>query len=99
MNKRGYFVYILSSNSGTLYTGVTNDIQRRMHEHRFGAGSTFTQKYKTYRLVYYEEFKYVNDAIAREKQIKGWLREKKRALIKEFNPTWTDLASDWFSED
>ena len=80
-----------------MYTGVTNSLERRVWEHKSGKLSGFTKRYKVDRLVYYEEFDYINDAILREKQIKGLLRKKKRAMIKEFNPEWKDLAEDWFS--
>jgi|SRR3990172_3616803 len=90
-----YFVYILVSKSGTLYTGVTNDIHRRVQEHKSGKGG-FSSKYNINRLVYYEEFQYIEDAIVREKQIKSWRRDKKRDLIKEVNSKWTDLSDGWF---
>jgi putative endonuclease len=79
-----------------MYTGVTNDIERRVQEHKLGKIPGFTQKYKVNRLVYYEEFSSIYEAIAREKAIKGLLREKKRSLIKADNPTWADLSEDWF---
>ena len=91
-----YYVYILSSRSRTLYTGVTNNLARRISEHRQGLIPSFTKRYWIDRLVYYEPYQDVRAAIAREKQIKGWLRTKKVALIKERNPTWDDLAADWF---
>jgi len=90
-----YYVYILTNHSGTLYTGVTNNLERRLDEHRRGIGSKFTAKYNIKRLVYYEVYKYVRVAIAREKQIKGWRREKKVALIEEMNPGWKDLSAEW----
>jgi putative endonuclease len=94
--QKSYYVYILSSKSGTMYTGVTNDIERRMMEHKSGANDGFTRRYKIDSLVHYEEFEFVEDAIAREKEIKGWLREKKRVLIKANNPEWEDLAEGWY---
>ena len=90
-----YYVYILTNHSGTLYTGVTNNLERRLDEHRRGIGSKFTAKYNIKRLVYYEVYKYVRVAIAREKQIKGWRREKKVALIEDMNPGWKDLSAEW----
>ena len=84
------WVYILTNRSGTLYTGVTNDVTRRLGEHKTGTG--FAARYDTDRLVYVEEHTRPADAIAREKQIKGWRREKKVALINAANPRWHDLA-------
>ena len=90
-----YFVYILSSKSRRIYTGVTGDLFRRVMQHKGGAIRGFTQHYKINRLVFYQEFQYVRDAISRETTIKGWLRTKKVALIERENPTWDDLADDW----
>jgi putative endonuclease len=88
----GYYVYILTNRpSGTLYTGVTNQIERRVYEHRCGVGSAFTSKYRLTRLVYVESCGDVYEAIAREKQIKGWTRAKKIALIESVNPRWEEL--------
>jgi len=95
---RHFYVYIMASKSRVLYTGMTNDLQRRVGEHKSGAIPGFTRDYKVHRLVYYEEFKYVGNAIDREKQIKGLLREKKAALIRSKNPTWEDLSLEWASE-
>lgn len=94
-NNRTYYVYILSSLSRVLYTGVTNDLERRMYEHKNHILPGFSDKYNVNRLVYWEEFQYISDAIAREKEIKGWVRKKKVALIEAENPTWADLAADW----
>jgi putative endonuclease len=94
-----YYVYILASRSRTLYTGVTNDLERRLYQHRNGDGSEFTSKYHTVRLVYFEFTSNVTSAIAREKQIKGWRREKKLALISAANPAWRDLSADWPTAD
>lgn len=94
-NNRTYYVYILSSFSRVLYTGVTNDLERRMYEHKNHILPGFSDKYNVNRLVYWEEFQYISDAIAREKEIKGWVRKKKVALIEAENPTWADLAADW----
>jgi len=93
---RHFYVYILSSKSRVLYTGITDDIYRRTWEHKNDINSGFTRDYKVHRLVYYEAFKYVNNAINREKKIKGWLRQKKIALIEAENPTWEDLIAGWF---
>jgi putative endonuclease len=90
-----YFVYIMSSPTGTLYTGVTSELQRRVYQHKHKLIIGFTQKYNVTRLVYFETFGDVRDAIAREKQIKGWLRRKKIALIESTNPTWKDLSEEW----
>ncbi len=92
MDDRNFFVYIMTSVKDTLYVGVTNDLERRVQEHKAGKGSIFTRKYRIGLLFYYEEFKYVEDAIAREKQIKSLRREKKKALIESLNPTWKDLS-------
>ena len=90
-----YYVYILASRSLTLYTGMTGDLYRRALQHKSGEIGGFTKRYHISRLVYYEAFKYVNSAIAREKQIKAWTRAKRLALIKDENPTWQDLAEGW----
>ena len=91
-----YYVYIITNRSKTLYTGVTNNLERRMWEHKHGTGSTFASRYKIDRLVYYESFDDVRCAIDREKQIKGLLRIKKIALIVSRNPTWRDLSGEWY---
>jgi putative endonuclease len=94
---RTYFTYILASKkNGTLYTGVTNDIERRVYEHKHKLTPGFTSRYNVNRLVYYEEYNDIRDAIAREKQIKGWLRKKKIALIESTNPNWDDLSTGWY---
>ncbi len=87
-----YYVYVMTNRSKTLYTGVTNDVRRRVWEHKHQEGSEFTSRYRCDRLVYYERFVDVGRAIAREKQIKGWLRIKKIQLIVSVNPTWADLS-------
>jgi len=91
--KGWYHVYILASRSRVLYTGVTNDIERRVIEHRFAARRTFTDKFRVDQLVHLESYSEVKQAIAREKQIKGWRRAKRIALIEESNPDWRDLAA------
>jgi putative endonuclease len=90
-----YYVYIMTSNSGTLYTGMTNDLQRRVYQHKQKLIPGFTSRYNVNRLVYFQVFNQPQQAIAREKQIKGWLRRKKIALIEELNPTWRDLSEEW----
>lgn len=95
MREHEYFVYIVSSRSGTLYIGVTNSIYRRALEHKRGAIEGFAAKYACNRLVYYEGFDDVHKAIGREKQLKGWTRAKKIALIESKNPRWEDLAEKW----
>ena len=92
MESKHYYVYIMTNHSKTLYTGVTNNLERRVHEHRLKLIPGFRSKYNITRLVYYEETTDVLSAIAREKTIKGWLRTKKIALIESVNPTWNDLA-------
>lgn len=87
-----YFVYIMTNKSGTLYTGVTNNLERRIYEHKHHLVDGFTKKYKIDKLVYFEETNDINAAILREKQIKGWLRKKKVALIESMNPDWRDLS-------
>jgi putative endonuclease len=86
-----YHVYIMTNRSGTLYIGVTNDLTRRIAEHKQGTGSTFTTRYRMTRLLYMEETDDIHAAIAREKQLKGWTRAKKLALIAAQNPKWIDL--------
>jgi putative endonuclease len=93
---RQYFVYILASAADTLYIGITNDLHRRVYEHQHKLVPGFTGKYNVTRLVYWEETPDAQVAIAREKQLKGWTRAKKRALIEEANPGWIDLSAGWF---
>ncbi len=92
---RSYWVYILSSGSGTLYVGVTSNLIGRLAEHRSGMVDGFTSKYAVHRLVYYEETSDVWVALAREKQIKGWSRKKKTELIETINRSWRDLSRGW----
>ena len=96
---RDYYVYIMCNESGTLYTGVTNNLERRVDEHKRKLIAGFTSKYNITRLVYYETFSDVREAIAREKQIKSWRRRKKLDLIVSMNPRWQDLAGDWYEGD
>jgi putative endonuclease len=94
---RTYCVYVLASRSRNLYTGVTNNLHRRLAEHRQGLVRGFTSRYKIFRLVHYEVFSDIRHAIAREKEIKGWRREKKIWLIRRGNPLWEDLAAGLFA--
>jgi putative endonuclease len=94
--QKSYFVYIMSNTSKMLYTGVTNDVELRAFQHKSKSIPGFTQKYNLNKLVYFEKFGDVREAIQREKQIKGWLRSKKVALIESVNPRWLDLAEDHF---
>ena len=96
--KKEYYVYIMTNRSRTLYTGVTGNLERRVGEHKQGKGSVFTSRYKINQLVYFESCSDVLDAIDREKQIKGWLRLKKIALVESINPNWEDLSAEWFDE-
>ena len=93
MNKQ-YFVYIATNPSKTLYIGITNDLDRRVYEHKKGIIPGFTRKYHIKKLVYYEEFIDVNEAIAREKELKGWRRSRKIELIENINSSWKDLYYD-----
>jgi putative endonuclease len=90
---RTYFVYILASRTRALYVGVTNDLERRIWQHRAGEGSEHASRYREMKLVWCERFSDVNDAIANEKRIKGWRRSKKIRLIEERNPEWRDLSA------
>lgn len=96
MNPNCYYVYIMTNDSGTLYVGVTNDIVRRVYEHKQKLVAGFTSQYNITQLVYFEETNDVRLAIAREKPIKGWLRKKKVALIRSLNPRWDDLSCNWY---
>jgi putative endonuclease len=82
----------MTNKSGTLYTGVTNDLERRIYEHKHHLVDGFTKKYRIIKLVYFEETNDIHATISREKQIKGWLRKKKIALIESINPCWQDLS-------
>jgi putative endonuclease len=92
---RQFFVYILASHSRRLYVGVTNDLLRRVYQHRAG-DVNFTARYQIHRLVHFELAENPLAAIEREKELKGWLRSKKIALIEAKNPAWCDLAEAWF---
>ena len=93
--QRCYFVYILSSLGGTLYVGLTDNLWRRVAEHKAGSFDGFTRKYKVNRLMYFETFSNPTIAADREQQIKKWRREKKVKLIEKNNPAWDDLAEGW----
>jgi putative endonuclease len=93
---RKYYVYIMTNQKRTLYTGVTNVLARRVYEHKLKLVDGFTKKYNLGWLAYYEATDDIESAIAREKQIKGWLRRKKMALVESTNPRWVDLARGWF---
>ena len=92
---RQFYVYILSSRSGVLYVGVTNDLERRVYQHKHKLVQGFTVRYNVNLLVFYEVFPAAIQAIAAEKKIKGWTRAKKVRLIESKNPTWKDLSEDW----
>jgi putative endonuclease len=89
---RQYYVYIMSNRTHVLYIGVTSDLENRAGQHQERASSGFTQRYHLIRLVYFEQYDKIADAIAREKQLKGWRRSKKIALIESLNPQWSDLS-------
>ena len=95
-HRKTYYVYIITNRSKTLYTGVTNNLESRMWEHKQGTGSEFASKYKIERLVCYESYDDVHDAIHREKQIKSLLHIKKITLIVPKNPAWRDLSEEWY---
>ena len=94
MGKNGY-VYMIASRSKRLYIGVTSNLERRVDEHKRKVGSEFASKYNIDRLVYYEQYGDIRDAIEREKQLKKWRRAKKVYLIERGNPEWRDLSEDW----
>jgi putative endonuclease len=93
-----FYVYIIASKSRVIYVGVCRSLQKRVWQHKQHEISGFTKKYNVDRLVYFEKFVLPGTAIAREKEIKGWRREKKVELIKAENPTWEDLAADWYQQ-
>ena len=94
-DERRYFVYIMTNPSRTLYTGITNSLRRRVREHKLKLTPGFAAKYDITRLVYYESFGDVRNAIEREKQIKAWTRAKRVALVESVNPKWEDLSREW----
>jgi putative endonuclease len=87
-----FYIYIMASESGTLYTGVTSNLEKRVYEHKNGVFDGFSKKYGCKKLVYFEEGTQATPSFEREKQIKGWRREKKEALIRISNPGWRDLS-------
>jgi putative endonuclease len=93
--KKQYYVYLMTNYAHTLYTGVTNDLERRVYEHKNKLVPGFTSRYGLNSLVYFDVTEDVESAILREKQIKGWLRKKKVELIESVNPEWKDLSEDW----
>jgi len=93
---RQYYVYIITDRSRTLYIGVTNDLERRVHEHKSESIEGFTKRYKMHRLVYFDATSNIEGAITREKEIKRWRRSKKIDLIEADNPGWKDLSEGWY---
>ena len=93
-----FYVYMMASANRVLYIGVTNSLQRRVWQHKYGDVEGFTSKYRVTNLVYWESFDDVRNAINREKELKGWRRAKKVALIEEGNPKWKDLAAGWYGQ-
>ena len=96
MHEGSYFTYIMASRSHTLYIGVSGDLRKRVFQHKWKEHEGFTARYNCDRLVWFERYQDVNKAIAREKELKGWRRSKKIAVIELANPTWADLSRDWF---
>jgi putative endonuclease len=90
-----YYVYIMTNQSGTLYTGVANNLTRRIYEHKQGQGGRFTSRYRVTELLYFEETRDFHAALPREKQLKGWRRARKLELIAKDNPKWVDLSANW----
>jgi putative endonuclease len=96
MKQRNYYVYIITNwQNAVLYTGMTNDLVKRMYQHKNKLIDGFTKRYNVNKLVYYEVFNSPLEAIAAEKKIKGWIRQKKLNLIKDFNPNFDDLSKDF----
>jgi putative endonuclease len=96
MHEGAYFTYIVASRSHTFYVGVTGDLRKRVFEHKWKEHDGFTERYNCDRLVWFESYQDVRKAIAREKQVKHWRRDKKIALIEKSNPAWIDLSRDWY---
>jgi putative endonuclease len=96
VEERAYYTYIVASRSHTLYVGVTGELRRRIFQHKWREHCGFTEKYNCDRLVWFEIYQDVHKAIAREKQLKGWRRSKKIALIEKMNPAWVDLSRNWY---
>ena len=99
MASYGYVYIMTNRKNGTLYVGVTSDLYRRIHEHKTANSRWFAQKCKLFTLVYFEQYKCITQAIAREKQLKVWRRSKKVALINSLNAAWLDLAEGWYGEE
>jgi len=99
VNERVYFAYIVASRSRTLYIGMTGDLRTRVLQHKKRTREGFSSTYNCNRLVWFERFVSPEGAIAREKQLKGWARAKKIALIEKCNPTWRDLSEGWYGAD
>lgn len=99
MDERSYLTYIVASRSLTLYVGMSGDLIKRVFEHKRKLHEGFSATYNCDRLVWFEKYSEVGDAIAREKQLKRWRREKKIALIAQNNPTWVDLAEEWYTRE
>ncbi len=95
MHEGSYFAYTMASRSHTLYIGVTGDLRKRVFQHKWKEHEGFTARYNCDRLVWFERYQDVHKAIAREKELKGWRRSKKIALIESTNPIWADLGRDW----
>ena len=96
MHAGSYFTYIMASRSHTLYIGITGDLEKRVFQHKWKEHDGFTARYNCDRLVWYESHDQVAKAIAREKELKGWRRARKIALIESMNPIWNDLSRDWY---
>lgn len=96
--KCGFFYIVANWTGGVIYIGVTSDLERRLHQHKQGIIKGFSQKYKTNKLVYYEQYDDIINAITREKEIKKWRREKKDILINKVNPAWDNLSLDWYED-
>ena len=93
---KSYYVYILTNkNDRVMYIGVTGDLYRRLYEHKNGLVDGFTKKYKVHKLVYFEQTGDVHVALTREKELKGWRRARKNALVETINPNWVDLSEQW----
>ncbi len=99
MHEGDYYAYMVASRSRTLYIGVTGSLHKRVFEHKRKWYEGFSSTYQCNRLVWYEGFVHANNAIAREKQLKGWARAKKTALIEKSNPTWEDLSEGWYTAE
>jgi putative endonuclease len=97
--RHSYATYIMASRSRNLYIGVTGNLKKRILEHKCHIDSGFTDKYNCTRLVWFENFQYIDNAIATEKKLKGWLRARKIALIEQTNSAWEDLSTDWFTSE